>query len=356
MRHKLNHLPLEPYKQRYTESLHSWEQRSFGKTFNVNRVLPTGEEWAIQDISSGEVLDSVRRPVWAMRQVEELLKQAPVLGHCWFSDFFHPGLEALPYSRSSFRAFSFLWAQSFDRYDFTTKFIDWMRPWEVMAFNLYEKVFVASDLLKELIESALPHVANKIVVVGLPFDHSDVFRRLGNVPQNREFDCVYTSRFDQEKDPGTFLELVDKCPELRFAICTGHAKLRGTDGTAVRRANQLAEQGRIKLFENCSKEEYYHVLASTKVQFNSALQDWVSFTLLEALTFGCLPLYPNDRSFPSALDYQQEYLYKPGNVDHAKEKLMTLLDNPPRNYEALRATVLQYHSETLNRIAKEISQ
>lgn len=356
-RPQLRHLPLEGYQARYTELLHGWENRAFGKHFNVDVIRPQVETAAI-NINSGEVLDSVTRPMWAMGQMVELLKKYPTIGKVWFSDFFHPGLEALPYSRSHYRAYSFCWAQTFDRYDFTTQFMGWMRPWEVMAFDIYEKVFVACDLLKELIVTALPHVESKVFVVGLPFNHRSVFGRLGTIPQNREFDCVYSSRFDKEKNPGFFLDVVEACEGVRFAICTGHPTLKGSDATAVRRALELKKQGRLEIFENCTKEQYYHVLASSKVQFNCAKQDWVSFTLLEALTFGCMPLYPNFRAFPETLLYHRSHLYTPEIVVDARAKLMTLLDGPsnPKDFEDYRTTILEDHSQTLDRIAQEILQ
>jgi glycosyltransferase involved in cell wall biosynthesis len=354
---KLNHLMLEPYQARYTEFLHQWENRAFGKYFNVNPISPAQQQVALQ-IGTGEVLDAVNRPVWAMNQVAELMKQAPTLGHIWFSDFFHPGLEALPYSRSHFRAFSFLWAQSFDRYDFTTKFMSWMRPWEIMALDIYEKIFVACEFLKELIVTAVPHVEEKISVVGLPFNHRAVQGRLGNVPQMREFDLVYSSRFDTEKDPGFFLDVVEGNPSIRAVICTGHPELRGTDSTQVRRAKDLRNIGRLTIKENCSKEDYYHVLASSKVQFNCAKQDWVSFTLLEALTFGCMPLYPAFRAFPDTLYHHPNHLYIPNDLRSAAEKLIALLDNPPpeKEFNDYRITILEEHSGTLDRIGREIAE
>jgi len=352
---KLNHLPLEAYRARYTEFLHQWENRAFGQTFNVNPITPD-TQWKSLQINTGEVLDAVSRPVWAMAQVSELLKQAPTLGHCWFSDFFHPGLEALPYSRSHYRAYSFLWAQTFDTYDFTNQFRGWMRPWEVMAFEIYEQIFVACDLLKEMIDVSIG-AGVKVHAVGLPFNSKQVFGRLGVVPENRSIDCVYTSRFDTEKNPMLFLELVNRCAGVTFAICTGHPTLKGTDHTAIRRARELQQQGKLTIHENLDKEAYYHILATSRVQFNCAKQDWVSFTLLEALTFGCMPLYPNFRAFPDTLLYERSYLYTPEDVNDAADRLMTLLnEGEPKTYQDFRMHILDYHDSTLNRIATAIAE
>src|ERR1051326_2392569 len=152
MREELLYCPIEAYKARYTELLPAWERRAFGQKFSITEIVPKAKDsFVVLDILQGEVLDAVARPAWCMQQTLELLKKAPNIGKIWFSDFYHTGLDALYYSRSNFKACSFLWAQSFDKYDFTRKMINWMRPWEVMAFEIYEKVFVAYDLLKDLI-------------------------------------------------------------------------------------------------------------------------------------------------------------------------------------------------------------
>ncbi len=57
-----------------------------------------------------------------------------------------------------------------------------------------------------------------------------------------------------------------------------------------------------------TKQNYYQILDESKVQFNCADQDWVSFTLLEAVTFGCHPVYPDFRSFPEVFTPNPRYV------------------------------------------------
>ncbi len=286
------------------------------------------------------------------------------LGKIYFSDFFHPGLEALPYSRFPFQASAFCWAQSFDQYDFTRRMYDWMRPYEIMAFNVFDNVFVACEGLADLIHSALPPLEKmgKIKVVGLPFNSKMVSELQGPV-RSDSYDVVYSSRFDKEKCPSVFLDVVTACPNLQFVICTGHDQLKGSDYASVDRAKALAARQRTNLTicAGLSKADYYAILAVSKVQFNGGLQDWVSFTLLEALTFGCLPLYPSHRSFPETLMYQEDFLYTPLSAPAACEKLARLLaiassssgKNIQRN---LAAPILEYHDGTLERIADIIAK
>lgn len=355
--HTTHLLPLESYKSRYTEYLATWELEAFtaDKTLSVKQHLP--QPVTALSISTGEVLDSLMRPMWAMDQIRLLLTEpSPFLGRIYFSDFFHPGLEALPYSRKTFKASAFCWAQTFDRFDFTRKFIEWMRPWELFASQVYSRVFVASTLLADLIMSAMPWMSKKLLVTGLPFNSTHVRQQvdLTYLPDD-EFDVVYSSRWDWEKNPGFFVDLVEAMPDVTFAVCTGHPALRSNSSegqNAITKLYWLANRRKnVRVFTGLTKGQYYAILCRSRVQFNCAFQDWVSFTLLEALSFGCYPLYPNERSFPEALDHVDEFLYVPQNLTSAIEHLKFLLSQAKGAQERFSfETLLRPHDQALKHI------
>lgn len=352
----LVHLPLEPYKSRYTELLADWELKAFSKEFSVTQVKPSSS--VAIDVMAGRVLDEIGRPCYAMEQILHVLRgsKSRQIGKMYLSDFYTPGLDALAYSGKRFQASAFCWAQTFDLYDFTyEKHLNWMRLWEFMALNLYKHVFVASSMLKELICSACAsqEIASKIHVVGLPFSSEGVNATCNiSLAPAEEIDVVYSSRWDLEKDPRFFLNVVESNPDLKFAVCTGHPDLVGTDDASVKHALRLEAAGKLRIFRGLAKARYYAILARSKVQFNCALQDWVSFTLLEALTMGCSPLYPNHRSFPEALMYSEPNLYMPNNLDDACYKLRSLVskDSAFKHREA----ILMQHDNTLANITRII--
>lgn len=350
MKIPLVHLPLERYQSRYTANLADWELAAFSDRFAVRQIMPSSGE-TTQVIGTGEVLDSLRRPTFAMEQMLELLTLAPNVGKVYFSDFFHPGLEALAYSRANYKAFAYCWAQTFDQYDFTRKVhVDWMRMWELMACQIYSGVFVASSMLKDLILSAAPYLEEKIHVVGLPYSSAGVMGFLsGNWPTTRTIDLIYTSRWDTEKNPGFFLDLAEYAHSKghTVVVCTGQPSLQGTDVQAVNRAALLEEKGVLKIFRNLSRAQYFRTLAAAQVQFNCASQDWVAFTLLDALTMGCMPLYPAIRSFPEALMYDTRVLYRPGDLGDAIEGYESLRRSPSAAIDDLRLAVLRYHDLAL---------
>lgn len=348
---KLTYLPLESYRQRYTELLSApdgWAERVFTGRFESTVVLRP-ETKRVENITSGKVLDRLQRPLWALEQMRMLIQQT-ALEKVYFDDFFHPGLEALPYARSDFQAYGFCWAQTFDVYDFT-RTMTWMRSFEFASFDIYRRVFVACDELKEMIAVVSPGLADHVDVVGLPFDSQDVAQRLDALYECDKYDLVYSSRFDREKNPSMFLNLVERTG-VKAAICTGHRELRGDDVNALARAKEMMDQGKLTIHRDLTKGQYYSVLANSHVQFNCALQDWVSFTLLEALTFGCVPLYPNFRAMPSTLMHEEDNLYRPFDVESAASKLMRLL-NRSRKFP-LANEIVGFHDGTLRRIAELI--
>lgn len=352
---KMFHLPLEPYKQRYTENLHRWEEEAFKKKFpKYQKIMPDVESL---NISSGSVLDTNSRPTWCLKQIETLLNSNdPDLGVLYFSDFYTSGLDALAYSKRGFKSASFCWAQTFDIFDFTyldKRTLTWMRPYELMAMSIYDVFFVASEELKNIIVGMYPAMEERVEVVGLPFNSKDVSSILAEAETTFDpIDVVYTSRWDVEKNPSVFLDLVEARDDLKFAVCTGWDTLRGTDGEAINRALRLEAKGKLTIHKSLDKPTYYSILEVSNVQFNCALQDWVSFTLLEALTMGCTPLYPNFRSFPETLMFKTDYLYAPGIAQDAMEKLDYALENP---FPATDA-ILSYHDGALSRISSTLSK
>lgn len=352
-------MPLEPYRARYTELLNTWEKQAFSKNFNVE-VIESADPSVSLDIISGSVLDTYQRPIHALGQMQTLLRRMQteaITPAVYASDFFHPGIEALAYIEKNERFGAFCWAQTFDQFDFTIRHSRWMRKFEEMALRVYSDVFVASPILQDLINTTLVGDTSSCFVhnVGLPFDSNHVFAQLGSTPAQRDIDVVYTSRFDSEKNPSFFLELVESCEDLNFAVCTGHPTLSSGDAVAIGKAHELRRKGKLQIFEGCTKTDYYNVLARSKVQFNCASQDWVSFTLLEALTFGCKPVYPMCRDFVEVFRDYPRFLYSPLNAVSAAERLYMVSSNHAQqdaDYQDFRAETLAYHNGTLDRISE----
>lgn len=362
------YLPLEPNKNRMSELMScpgGWFDKAFERAkCNVVRIEPA--EATSMQIKAGKVLDRVNRPVWALRQVASLLEQSPEGGNVFFEDMFHPGIEALAYSGRPYKLYTYCWAQSFDIYDFTRDML-WMRAYEQMIFDMGVTVFVASPGLKELIHSAFPRLPGEsVVVTGLPFDSRSVQTTFDPQLEVEPISGVFSSRFDMEKQPEVFLRLVEELsrehPSLSFAVCTGAEDLRGDAYKAIQQAKALEEAGKLRIYRNLTKAEYYAILRRSAVQVNTSLQDWVSFTLLEALACGCAPCYPLFRDFAYWFSEFPEYTYAPqeGRIDSLKSSFLHVytskLSNSPSQYSVLRRKLLSIHNDSVNVIANAIAR
>jgi len=177
-------------------------------------------------------------------------------------------------------------------------------------------------------------------ISGLAFGKAEVLERIGGIEKVRPFEerkrrVGFAARFDQEKQPGFFMDLIEMYGELtnepcEFAIYSGGA-LRSNNPEFVTRARQMEAAGKLKIYDNISKNEYYDHLNDTRVLFNCALQDWVSNTVSEADTLGANVLYPAYRSFPETFANDPNRLYVPWSIDDAYHKMQNLLREPHHN-------------------------
>jgi hypothetical protein len=139
----------------------------------------------------------------------------------YVEDFWHPGIESLFYIRhlcnKKFKIGCFCHAQSVDDSDFTWAMKDWMRPIEQGFGRQYDFVFTCSHILKTLLIDNNVTREDNTFVVGLPFNSACLttqLKAMGYMNSQKEDYVIFSSRFDDEKDPMFFLDLVEECPEI----------------------------------------------------------------------------------------------------------------------------------------------
>jgi hypothetical protein len=165
----------------------------------------------------------------------------------------------------------------------------------------------------------------------------------------------FAARFDQEKQPGFFMDLIDMFHDqgpvgVEFCIYSG-GPLRSNNLEYIARAREMEAAGKLKIYDNISKNEYYAHLNNTRVLFNCALQDWVSNTVSEADTLGCNVLYPAYRSFPETFANDPNRLYVPWSIDDAYHKLQNLLRTPHHNM----GLISDWNNGTVDRVVDIIT-
>lgn len=356
------YLPLEPYRERYTLQLAGWTTNAMqqqGIPFKVIEGVALDREV----IRTGVVLDAHGRSHYALTQTAALvaaLASGEITGDdvIYIDDMFHPGWEALPYILSQQqqrpRIYTRCYAQSVDPHDFTFSMRQWMRCYEMMVDRTCSGIFLASscqvDMLRAAMFDAPLHVA------GLPFDGDEVRQRAGESPllHKRRKRVVFASRWDAEKQPHFWMDLVEHVrrnklmEDYTFEVCTGATALRSNLPGAVDRAYAMERAGMLVIHEDLDKAAYYAILKDSRVQFNCALQDFVSYTLLEASALGTPSLLPAYLSMPEAVFNNDVQLYCPWSIEDAVRKLLALTKTPPpREVVAMPSN---HHGATFDRM------
>jgi hypothetical protein len=352
---KLYYMGLESYKARYTLQLTEWNRRVFEKRGLEVSYVPGLTLDNSQKIVVGQVLDAHGRSYFAMSQMMNLVRlmqQGEVTSDdvVYFEDMFQPGFESLGYIINQVpaemrpRIFVRCLAQAIDPDDFVHVWGmgKWMMDYERMVNDI---VTISGGAVLATNEEMVMHMkvagwtAPVYNISGLAFGKSEVRERVAGELRpfaERKMRVGFAARWDQEKQPDFYMDLIElwnqrnPAQPVEFAVFSG-AKLKSNNDSYMERTRQMQAEGKLTIYEDLEKNDYYNLLTDTRVLFNCALQDWVSNTVSEADTLGCNVLYPAYRSFPESFGNDADRLYIPWSLEDAFHKLVRLLANPHPN-------------------------
>jgi glycosyltransferase involved in cell wall biosynthesis len=258
----------------------------------------------------------------------------------FLQDYWTPGLDSIWYALDLYgidvKVYAMLHAQSVDEYDFTYPMASWMRHYELGLDKRMSGIFVGSTIHKEQLRAA--GFTAPIHVVSLPIHKEATLNKLPNYSDalahgliEKKNVVVFSSRLDKEKNPFFMLEVAEhflsENESFEWHVTTSGKEFRSMLPGVIDAMHALAnKQPRFKLLSGLTKEEYYTELATCRIQFNTSLQDYVSWTVIEATAFGADIVYPNFRSFPEFIEASR--LYIPFNVESALQVMKTVLDAP----------------------------
>ena len=348
---KLFYMGLEPYEGRYTLQLTEWSRRAFQRR-DIDWVdVPGTTIDNTKAIQVGQVLDAHGRSYFAMSQMMNLvqmMRNGEVTGEdvIFFEDMFQPGMESLPYIMDQIpteqrpQVWIRCLAQAVDPDDFVHVWGmgKWMSLYEEMCNEFVTGVLASNEEMVAHMKIA-NWKAPIYNISGLAFDKQEVQQRCGEAPTSwdmRKDRVVFAARFDQEKQPDFFMDMIEEwfgtpgTKDVEFAILQG-GPLRSNNQKYIDRARKMEERGQLVIYENLKKEDYYHYLNDSKVLFNCALQDWTSNTVSEADALGCNVLFPAYRSFPEIFANDHTRMYVPWSINDAMNKLEPLLDAPHKD-------------------------
>jgi glycosyltransferase involved in cell wall biosynthesis len=346
---KIFYMGLEPYEGRYTLQLTDWTERVYKKRGIDYVIVPGTTIDNSKAIVTGQVLDAHGRSYFGMSQMMNLvrmMKSGEITSDdaIFFEDMFQPGMESLPYiiqqSPEQYRPKIFLrcLAQAIDPDDFVHVWgmSKWMSLYEEMCNEIPNVHILATN--EEMV--AHMRIANWRAPIynisGLSFGKQEVLSRVKSIKpfDQRTKRVCFAARFDQEKQPDFYMDLIQRVRRqdnsIEFAVFSG-GPLRSNNEKYLTRARELESKGDLKIYENLKKDQYYELLADSRVLFNCALQDWVSNTVSEADTLGCNVLFPAYRSFPETFANDRDRLYIPWSQEDAYQKLNILLMRPHAN-------------------------
>jgi hypothetical protein len=344
---KLFYMGLEPYEGRYTLQLAEWSRRAFARRDIQWVDVPGTTIDNTRAIQVGQVLDAHGRSYFAMSQMMNLvqmMRNGEVTGEdvVFFEDMFQPGMESLPYIMDQIPAEQRpkVWirclAQAVDPDDFVHVWGmgKWMSLYEEMCNEFVTGVLASNEEMVAHMKIANWR-APLYNVSGLAFDKGEVQERVNNriIPfEDRSRRVVFAARWDQEKQPDFFMDIAEAYPEedIEFAVLQG-GPLRSNNPKYIDRARALEAAGKIRIYEDLSKNDYYNILNDSRVLFNCALQDWTSNTVSEADALGCNVLFPAYRSFPEIFNNDHTRLYVPWSIEDAMNKMQTLLHIPHKD-------------------------
>ena len=368
---KLYYMGLESYEARYTLQLTEWNRRVFDRRGLDVVYVPGSTIDDTKSISVGQVLDAHGRSYFSMSQMMNLvqmMRNGEVTNEdvIYFEDMFQPGIESLPYIMDQIPAeqrpavYVRCLAQAIDPDDFVHVWgmAKWMGLYEKMVNEFVTGVLATNEEMVAHMRIA-GWTAPIYNISGLAFGKEEVLERIGGAENIRPFAARkrrvgFAARFDQEKQPGFYMDLAERFQEnntdVTFAIFSG-SPLRSNNPEYVARARDLAAKGLLEIHENLTKNQYYELVNDSRVLFNCALQDWVSNTVSEADTLGCNVLYPAYRSFPETFANDPNRLYIPWSEDDAYEKLKLLLNEPHHNM----GLISDWNNGTVDRIVDIIT-
>jgi glycosyltransferase involved in cell wall biosynthesis len=346
MKQNLFYFGLESVKSRYTYQLcEEWIPDTFKKYKDKINFIPLyGSETKATDIKVGCVLDAVGRGIYSLQQCEQMLqyinkgtvKDGDII---YLQDFWTPGIESIFYALDLYKikdikVYAMLHAQSVDEYDFTYPMKDWMRWYELGLDKKLTGIFVGCDIHKQQLINA--GFTCKIHVVSLPIHIEYVKKVYDNSNIQKENIVIFSSRLDWEKNPIFMINVARQFLKVhldwKWIYTTSGSSVRSNDNIVLDEINKLAkENDRFIIKSSLKKEEYYELLSKAKIQFNSSLQDYISWTVIEASIFGCDIVYPNFRSFPEFISTNR--LYVPFKLESAIEYLNNAILHPQTHYD-----------------------
>lgn len=313
---KIVYLPLEHIGMRYTSQLdrditnylHDEDiEHIIVQPYTINE----GKEVTIKHGSFLDAPNTLYRQSMQWCEVLRLIDNGTIGANdiLFTTDIWNLPLIGLPYlnyfTQYNIKLRGVLHAGSFTDTDFVRKLERYYNKYEDVMFDIADKVFVASDFIKDDVLTKRTASADKLIVTGLPLDYIGMNHRVKLCEyssRQRKNQVVFSGRNVDEKQPHLFEELkrkvAERLPDLKVSYINTHD-------------------------ENFTKSDYYDCLLHSKVAVSFALQENFGYAIQEAHYLGCKVIVPNRLVYPEL--YNDECLYD--TFDECVEKVCHALES-----------------------------
>jgi glycosyltransferase involved in cell wall biosynthesis len=276
----LYYLPLEHIDERYTVHLDR-DIRAYLKRHKINYQVVEGvKQLANPTLNSANFLDaaltiankSTQLTNLARYYAEGTMSNGDVI---FTTDLWFPGIESIAYLNHFYgvdvKLRGVIHAGSFTDTDEVRRMERWAKGFEDVVFDIADKVYVATNFIRNDIIQKRTIDPAKVIVSGLPIDEIGLdAARLRNRDKERWCDIVFTGRNHADKQPHMITEMRKKFPDARISWT---------------RTRYL------------SRDEYYDLLAQSKIIVSFAAQENFGYSIIEGMKLGCFPVVPNRLSY-----------------------------------------------------------
>jgi hypothetical protein len=298
------YVPIERLEERYSAQWDDWFQAAFKREGIEFIKVGSSENKVITHGQFLDVIETNRYKAGQLKVVMDIIALDPMKPTTvFFMDLWFPGIQSLAYIREGMSAplkiKGMLHAGTYDPHDFLTQksMGVWGLPFEQSILNLADKIFIATEFHKALMEwsGLTPVNKDKFEIVPWPVEHE-------YLETIKEDIVLFPHRLAPEKQPEQF-DLLKMMYSKKYSHFPRWFKTKDVAKT---------------------KAEYHWWLAKSKVAVSCALQETYGLAMIEAVNNGCFPVAPNRLSYPETLGGFTLY----NNLDEAVELIHEGLTKP----------------------------
>ena len=319
---------LEPVDTRYTSQWKKYLPKQLEDAGILNKVISGGS--VPQIVTPGAFLNFAGTNTYKSMQLLKIAgmftnKEIKDGDYFLYTDAWNPTVIQLKYMAElhgiKIKIGGMWHAGSYDKHDFLGRLIGdtpWIRNAEASMFHCYDHNFFATEFhLKMFLEEMFDETdINKwkeyypgTLIIGWPMEY--MYELLAPYMEVTKKDTIiFPHRIAPEKQIEIFKDLAESMPEYKWIVA----------------------QERV-----LTKNEYYNLLAESKIVFSANLQETLGISVYEGAMMGSFPLIPNRLSYkemwPEGTLYPSEWTINWDSYILHKDKLVDIIQRIMNSYD-----------------------